>query len=156
MALDMKRIESRRNGFIPCVIHDETWKPSNFSQRQFGKSAMGKLAQLLRFKLVKFVILTMTAVFLSFGIWGSAMVEVEFDHLKLIPDTSYSRLFQLRHKDHFPSSGYDIPIYSDGFEYSLDYFERLDELVDSVENAVERHPDLLSCKLLLNFHGKSS
>ena len=52
LSLDQRRIEGRRDGFVPCVVRSN-FVPPAFSQTEWGKVCMGQLARLLGVPLVK-------------------------------------------------------------------------------------------------------
>ena len=52
LSLDQRRIEARRDGFVPCVVRGNFVAPA-FSHAEWGKACMRLLARLLEMPLVK-------------------------------------------------------------------------------------------------------
>jgi hypothetical protein len=52
LALDEKRIEEKRNGFMPCISH-KNWVASEWSQKPWTRFVMAKAAQIYKFKIVQ-------------------------------------------------------------------------------------------------------
>lgn len=53
LVIDERRIESKRDGCLPCIKYSPDWKPNKFSQRQLGVEVMAYYAKLLDYKLYK-------------------------------------------------------------------------------------------------------
>ena len=53
LALDQRRIEAGRDGFLPCCLIHSDFKPSAFSRREWGRAFMSELAGLIESSYVK-------------------------------------------------------------------------------------------------------
>ncbi len=48
LSIDQRRIEERRNGIVPCIVH-EKFEPPAWSQKSWGQIAMMSAANLFKY-----------------------------------------------------------------------------------------------------------
>ncbi len=90
MTLDQRRIESQRDSLLPCIVHRD-WKSPSWSEKDYGKIMMGKLASLLQRKHIQAVVFLVTATLFGAGLYGVTHVSVDFNIDLLVPANSYIR-----------------------------------------------------------------
>ena len=158
LSLDQRRIEGRRDGFVPCVVHSN-FAPSAFSQSEWGKVCMRQLARLLGMPIIKVeqeilfenkdlgspftfqvLVILLTGAILVCGSWGSKQMKVEFDPMNLTPKDSYMRIFKEKSKQLWPSSGgWGAAIWSGELRYDIKDFERLEHLTRELNRMKKEH-----------------
>ncbi len=138
LALDQRRIETRRDGCFPCCIeHGEDWKPWAFSQKETGKMLMAKFAGVLRNGWSRALVLIITLALLGVGTWGTLLIRQEFDPVLFLPGDSYLRRFIDSQKLHYPQNGWSAEVYTGpipgaGADLEKELF-KLDSLVLEME-----------------------
>ena len=139
MALDQIRVEQGRNGIIPCVVH-KNWEPSSSaSQKDFGALITSQYSKLIELRIFQISVILLTAAFLSFGIWGSYEIKVEYNVGKLLPEDSYTRDFVKQKAIDFPVDGWGVNIYTQELSYTLEDFEKVDTMVAKLDNLTRSH-----------------
>ena len=138
MALDQIRVQQRRNGFIPFIVH-KNWEPSTSSQKDIGALVTTKFARLIELRIFQIFIILLTAALLSFGIWGSYEIKVEYDVGKLLPEGSYTKDFIKQKAIDFPIDGWGVNIYTQEISYTIEDFEKIDTLVTKLDNLTRTH-----------------
>ncbi len=136
MTFDQRRIDDQRDGFIPCIKH-RSWQPSVFSQKDWGRFFMGKVAHLLRYRIVQAGVLFVTAACLGVGVWGTLQIRVEFDPILLLPADSYLRQWITINNDHFPRNGWKATVFSGPLDYDVAEFEKMDHMIARLDKTVE-------------------
>ena len=138
MALDQIRVQQRRNGLIPFIVH-KNWEPSALSRKDIGDLSTTKFAKLIESRIFQLLIILLTAALLSFGIWGSYEIKVEYDVSKLLPEDSYTRDFVEQKAMDFPVDGWGVNIYTQEISYTLEDFEKIDTIVTKLDNLTQVH-----------------
>lgn len=138
MVLDEHRIEERRDGLVPFIVH-ENWQPSEWSTRDMGKLIVGKVAKVFSSKVFLGFIPLLTATALIFGIWGVYEIRVEYDFTILVPDGSYLTSWLGENAIAFPSDGPGVTIYTQDISYTIKDFEKIDAIVAEMDNMTRTH-----------------
>lgn len=133
LTLDQKRIESHRDGMIPCFVH-RNWKPSSLSRIEPLQLFFNRFLAKYLFKWPAKVFILVLAAFL-FGIntWGSVLMRQEFNPLWFIPTSTYLSQYFSVIESHFPDNGQMASIYIQTTNLSSN-LDRLDALIDTVRN----------------------
>ena len=110
LSLDQRRIEAKRNGFLPCIKH-ENWTPNRLSQREICRGVFRKLGGILGHLPVKICVLCLTLALASLSIYGNISIKHEFDPTKFLPsDTYLAKWFDYSRK-YFPTRGDIVTIH---------------------------------------------
>jgi hypothetical protein len=136
LTLDQRRIEEQRDGLLPCIVHKK-WEPAPWSQKEWGKIYMKKIAAVLEYKIVQLLVLGVTAGLLTVGIKGMLFIAVEFDPVLLLPGSSYLRKFINTAEEHFPKSGETATIYTGRVDYTISDFTKIDRIVSRLDRSFE-------------------
>nr|SVE82668.1 EOG090X0BEK [Daphnia magna] len=128
-----RRIESHRDGMIPCFVH-RNWKPSSLSRIEPLQLFFSRFLAKYLFKWPAKVFILVLAAFL-FGIntWGSVLMRQEFNPLWFIPTSTYLSQYFSVIESHFPDNGQMASIYIQTTNLSSN-LDRLDALIDTVRN----------------------
>ncbi|KAK2582155.1 hypothetical protein KPH14_004514 [Odynerus spinipes] len=144
--LDAKRIEQKRNGIIPCKVH-ENYVPTIADPNEAFST---KLIDRLYTKVVltvpgKVIVLLITIAAASAGAFGSHQLEQWFDPIWFLPkDTHLSEYITARHQ-YFSQKGHTAYVFIGDVDYSSE-FPKIMTLtanlknLSSVEN-IESWPD---------------
>ena len=125
LSLDEKRIESGRDGLVPCLVHKD-YQPPACSNRQNSQLCITNYAKLLSSRIYKIIVITFTLGMLGIGIWGTYLMRREFDPVKLMPADSYLRRWLDLHNSQWPKNGYSTQIFTGPIDYTqLQSMERL-------------------------------
>ena len=52
MVVDHRRIEQKRDGFLPFIIHED-WEPPKWTHRDIGVTVMTEVAKLMEFRILQ-------------------------------------------------------------------------------------------------------
>ena len=52
MVVDQRRIEQKRDGFLPFIIHED-WEPPKWTHRDIGGTVMTEVAKLLELRILQ-------------------------------------------------------------------------------------------------------
>ena len=137
MTLDEHRIQGKRDGLAPCLVHRD-WMPPKWSTgSNTGKRVMSVVGNTFRRAPVQLLVLFTTAALLAVGIFGTLHIRVHFDPINLMPKSSYLR----RYADHlnveFPLVGFEAEVYSGGLGYDLAAFEGVNSVADGMRALAE-------------------
>ena len=81
-------------------------------------------------------------------------IRVEFDPVLLLPAESYLRQWISINNEHFPKNGWASQVYSGELEYKLEEFEKLDQMIASLERATQEEWYLV-CKFPVPIHNRA-
>ena len=133
MVLDQHRIQQRRDGFLPFIVHED-WEPPKWSQKDIGGDIMRKVAPVFKSFIFQSVIILITASMCAMGIWGTYNLQVNYDPITLLPKDSYLRLWLDQNEVDFPTDGWGVNFYTQDIAYTLDDFEKIDKIVNNLDN----------------------
>ncbi|XP_059488991.1 protein patched homolog 2-like [Neocloeon triangulifer] len=129
-SLDLRRIESNRDGCFFCIQY-KNYKPNDCSKKDFFKSAFDKILGSILFKTpVKILVLLSTGVLLIVGSWGLSLLRQEFDPVWFLTQSSYLFKYFDKSKQYYPGDGEPGNIFLSGFNHS--------EHLDSIANLIQR------------------
>lgn len=133
--LDAKRIERKRNGILPCIVH-ETFTPklpdpSNALSWRFINAVY---SHVIFTTLGKIIIVLVTIAAMSVGIMGSLQLKQWFDPTWMLPKESYLSQYIAIMNQKFPNQGYDaFVIMGDDVDYPSE-LPKIISLTESLEN----------------------
>lgn len=140
MTLDQRRIEDRRNGYVPCIRHAPVKSDGQTcGQLDFLQSFFEKYCQVLLKTPSKVFVFILTATLLSISTWGSVELRQEFDPMWFLPKDSYLSLWAGNNEKYFPSQGEKIHV----FIIELQLPEELEKL-DKTIKTLQDQPDILT------------
>ena len=86
VSLDQRRIEQKRNGLLPFIVHGEWQRPERATGgKDLGDLVTGEAARLLQNGLFQAAVILAAVATLSVGIWGTSQIHVEYDFVNLLP-----------------------------------------------------------------------
>ena len=135
LSLDEKRIESGRDGLVPCLVHKD-YQPPACSNRQNSQLCITNYAKLLSSRIYKIIVITFTFGVLGVGIWGSYLMRMKFDPVLLMPAESYLRKWITVHDRDFPNTGWPADIYTGPFDYTQ--MASMEQLVNGLHELKEK------------------
>ncbi|XP_070562444.1 patched domain-containing protein 3-like isoform X2 [Ptychodera flava] len=136
LAIDQRRVESKRNACCCCYVHQ-----ADFPRWRCGQDNKGLLASCFRhgfanglMKLpVKIVVVIAALALLGVNIWGTINLEQEFQFEWFLPEDSYVIDYLDASDTYFPASGLAGDVYLVDVDYYTE-FQALDDLYDQLEN----------------------
>ena len=143
LSIDQKRINSRRNGILPCIVHvkvepkDDKTTKIRLPWKNVGKILFKSYGSLLsNMYYVTFVILA-TLGLLSCGLYGSLNIRQEYDEIKMLPTNTYLRKWFDDMKTDFPGHGQNVKLFTGALDPSKD-LSRLDAVISALEEMKQR------------------
>ena len=134
MVLDEKRIQSGRDGLVPCIIH-KNFQPSECSRKDRGEAFVRSYGKLLSYRSYKLLVIIVTLSFAGFGIWGAVIIRQKFEPELLLPKDSYMRRWKELHDDSYPENGWSAEVYTGPINYThLPSFEKLSTDLEELRN----------------------
>ncbi|XP_014479846.1 PREDICTED: Niemann-Pick C1 protein-like [Dinoponera quadriceps] len=134
--LDTKRIEKKRSGALPCIVHEKftselidpsstiSWRFINVLYSRVIFTTIGKVA-----------IVLITITMMSAGVVGTVQLEQWFDPLWLLPKESYLNQYSLIVKQNFPGHGLNsFVVMGDGVDFPSE-MPKIISLTERLENA---------------------
>jgi len=134
--LDIRRIERKRNGTLPCIVHENftpkllemssaiSWKFINFLYSRIILTTSGKI-----------VVILITLVTMSISIMGSLRLQQWFDPIWMLSKDSYLYHYIDIHSQTFSDQGYEaFVIMGDDIDYSSE-FPKIISLTERLQNA---------------------
>lgn len=133
--LDARRIEQKRNGMLPCIVHE------NFTSESLGVSdaVSWKFINFLYSRIVlttpgKIIIVLITLVTTSISIVGLLRLEQWFDPKWLLPKESYLYQYIAIRNQVFPDQGFEaFVLMGDDIDYSSE-FSKIISLTEHLQN----------------------
>ena len=142
MVLDQRRIEQKRNGFLPFIVHSD-WQAPEWSQKDLGTVIMKHLSKLYEFRIFQSIILLLTVIMSAVSVYGVYELRINYDPISLLPQKSYLRDWLDQNDIDFPSDGWAVNFYTQEIAYNLEDFEKLDMIVNELDNLTRTHNDLV-------------
>jgi len=103
-SLDVRRQNEHRDGCFCCYTH-KNFKSYEFSKGSWLNKVFSHIGQLLTRRPVQAFILLTTAGFVSGGIWGTLLLQQEYQPQWLLPpESEVSKWFYVK-EEYFPNSG---------------------------------------------------
>jgi len=134
--LDARRIERKRNGIFPCIVHDNftpkssdvsstiSWKFINFFYSRIVLTTPGKI-----------IVVLITLATMSISIVGSLRLQQWFDPKWLLPKESYLYQYIAIRNQAFPHQGFEaFVLMGDDIDYSSE-FSKIISLTERLQNA---------------------
>nr|XP_012232571.1 PREDICTED: Niemann-Pick C1 protein-like [Linepithema humile]XP_012232572.1 PREDICTED: Niemann-Pick C1 protein-like [Linepithema humile] len=133
--LDAKRIERKRNGMLPCIVHENfTPKPLDPSRALSWKFINALYSRVILTAPGKIIVIIITLIAMSIGIVGSLQLEQWFDPSWLLPKGSHLEQYIAITKDTFPKQGFEaFVIMRDNVNYSSE-FPKIISLTERLKN----------------------
>ena len=133
MTLDEQRVESGRDGLLPCIVHHD-YQPSACSNFEVGVIVMKYYARLLSSTIFKVITVILTVSLLAFGVWGWIGIKQKFDPFLLLPSESYLREWIRVQQEYYPDNGWSADVYSGELSYKdLENIEALSSGLDNLK-----------------------
>ncbi|XP_011688295.1 PREDICTED: uncharacterized protein LOC105450242 [Wasmannia auropunctata] len=135
-ALDAKRIEQKRNGTLPCIVHENfTSKSSDVSSTFSWKLINFLYSRILLTTPGKIIIVLITLLMMSTSIVGLLQLQQWFDPKWLLPKDSYLYQYTAVRDEAFPNQGYEaFVIMGDDIDYSFE-FSKIISMTERLQNA---------------------
>ena len=141
MVLDQRRIEQKRDGFLPFIVHSD-WQPPEWSQ-DMGNKAMKQVSRLYEFRIFQSMIILLTVSMCAVGVWGVYELRVNYDPINLLPKESYLRSWIDQNDIDFPTDGWAVNFFTQEISYNLEDFEKIDMIVNDLDNLTRTHNELV-------------
>lgn len=133
--LDAKRIERKRNGMLPCIVHE------NFTPKSLDPSSTisWKFINFLYSKIIlttpgKIIVVLITFVTMSISIMGTLRLQQWFDPMWLIPKESHLSEYLTVQTQTFPNYGYEaFVVMGDDIDYASE-FSKIIYLTEHFQN----------------------
>ncbi|XP_011338785.1 NPC1-like intracellular cholesterol transporter 1 isoform X2 [Ooceraea biroi] len=133
--LDVRRIEQKRNGVLPCIVHEsfepKLSEPSNALSWRFVNALYSRV---ILTKPGKIAVIVITIAAMCAGIVGSFQLEQWFDPKWLLPKESYISQYIAVKARGFPHEGYDaFVLMGDDVDYATE-FPKIISLTERLKN----------------------
>ena len=134
LSLDLKRINSRQNAFLPCFHHSEDQE--DLAKEEHCNLLTDKFLKgyrtFLSYMSYRIAILFVSFSCLGCGVWGFLQIRHKFDPLLLLPSDSYlSHFIRLNDQYYRPYEGWTADIYTGMLNSSN--LQNIEELVTQLE-----------------------
>ncbi|XP_011688290.1 PREDICTED: Niemann-Pick C1 protein-like isoform X2 [Wasmannia auropunctata] len=134
--LDARRIEQKRNGTLPCIVHE------NFTPKSLDVSSAfsWKLINFLYSRIIlttpgKIIIVLITLVTMSTSIVGLLQLQQWFDPKWLLPKDSYLYQYITVRNEGFSNQGFEaFVVMGDDIDYSSE-FSKIISMTERLQNA---------------------
>lgn len=132
---ECRRIEKKRNGILPCIVHEDFQSKSSDPRRILS----WKIIDFLYSRLIltipgKILVVILTIVAMSFGIAGSFQLRQWFNPLWMLPKDSYMIQFVNVSLENFPDQGFEgFILMRDNINYSS-VFPKIIDLTEHFSN----------------------
>ncbi|GFR61545.1 patched domain-containing protein 3 [Elysia marginata] len=139
LAIDERRIRSRRDACLPCRRYDSNYQPNKCStgpsilQKFFGRFYGPFIIKTP----VKVVVSVIAVAMSGIGLWRFILMEHDFDLVNYIPSSSYAHSFVKTKREYFERQGISTNIYCG----EMNYFEQRHRL-NSLYHDLTKSPDI--------------
>lgn len=120
LALDQKRIESKRNACMPCIVHrsandaDNVWCEYNLME----KLLKAVYTKFIFTKAGKIIVITLTIAFAGISLQSLLKLEQKFDATWLVPEHTYLYKYMMKQNEYYPENGHDASIFLGSISYA--------------------------------------
>ncbi|XP_011262753.1 patched domain-containing protein 3 isoform X1 [Camponotus floridanus] len=134
--IDSRRIEQKRNGILPCIVHENFTPKISDPSNAFS----WKFIHVLYHRAIlttpgKIIIIIITLIMISISIAGSIHLKQGFDPALLVPKGSYLDQFTIINDQKYSDQGYEaFVLMGDNIDYSSE-FSKIISLTERLENA---------------------
>eukprot|EP00088_Acartia_fossae_P046862 TRINITY_DN5073_c0_g1_i2.p1 TRINITY_DN5073_c0_g1~~TRINITY_DN5073_c0_g1_i2.p1 ORF type:complete len:1105 (-),score=246.34 TRINITY_DN5073_c0_g1_i2:820-4134(-) len=129
LALDERRIRSKRNSIVPCIIHkDYNVTPVNSIVK--APWIIRKYSKILASKVYRFSVIILSVGVVCVAAWGASMIKQKFDPNLLLPLDTYLRRYLEIGEDLFPENGWDTQVYTGHIDSSQ--LHSIDKLYEGI------------------------
>ncbi|CAL8090383.1 unnamed protein product [Orchesella dallaii] len=134
LAIDQRRIERRRNAFIPYIIH-ASFSPKTWITRSFAQNAIEKIyCKFLFRKFSKVIVFLVTFGMFGVNIWGNILLRQEFNPIWFLPQDSYLFKYFAARDKFFPEKGEEGFVLMSGVDLNSN-LPKLESLLLEFENS---------------------
>ena len=132
--MDAKRIEEKRNGVIPCIIHSNYHLTELVSKRSISQNFIDRMySQVFLTPLGKIFILSLTITAAIFGGLGSYQLEQWFDPLWFLPRGTYLSDYVEMQAKEFPDRGQPAHVFFSEIDIPVNFIKIIN-LVENLKN----------------------
>ena len=132
LTLDQRRVEQRRNGLIPCIVH----KSKDDTTERWGDKVLeeiwGTYRKLLSSTVLRIFVIISCLTCLGFGVHGWISINQVFDALKMLPSGSYLTHFHSIYDKDYPKDGWIADVYSG--KVGAEDLENIDKLISGLKD----------------------
>lgn len=129
--LDVKRIENKRNGIVPCVIHDNHQSTILDPSKSLAWYIIDWFySKIILTKYGKAMIIIITITMTIAASFGASQLKQWFDPNWFLPKDSYLTNYMTIHNTHYPNRGYQAAVYIG----DIDYNDNLKNIIILTEN----------------------
>lgn len=134
--LDIQRMERKRNGMLPCIVHENfTPKSSDMSSAVSWKFINFLYSRIVLTTPGKIVVILITLVTMSISIMGSLRLQQWFDPVWLLPKESHLYQYLDIQSQTFSNQGFEaFVILGDDIDYPSE-FPKIISLTEHLQNA---------------------
>ncbi|XP_046825496.1 patched domain-containing protein 3-like isoform X1 [Vespa crabro] len=120
--LDAKRIEGKRNGIIPCIVHENHVMKIVDPNKALSTKLIDRLYSRIVLTLPgKFIILLITIIAASIGIVGSYRLEQWFDPIWFLPKGTHLNNYIAARNQYFSQRGHSAYVFIGNIDYPSEY-----------------------------------
>lgn len=132
--MDAKRMEEKRNGAIPCIVHLNYESPKLGTKHSISWNFIDKIySKVILTRVGKIIVIIITIVLATFGSLGSYHLEQWFDPMWFLPEGSHlNDYIQVRNKQ-FPERGQHAFLFLSKIDIP-ENFPQIIDLVDDLKN----------------------
>lgn len=133
--LDARRIEQKRNGMLPCIVHENfTPKLSDPSNAFSWKFINALYSRIILTMPGKIIIIIITFATMSISIVGMLQLKQGFDPALLVPKGSYLDQYIITSNQEFDQGFEAFVLMGDDIDYSSE-FSKITSLTERLKNA---------------------
>ena len=138
LVIDQRRILDQRNACLPCIKSNCNTSGSTDKSCFPTLDLVGKYADMLAFKPIKFMVILVTIGILVASIYGNYMLEEDFDPWLFLSPKSYVARFKATHDYYFPDKGENVILFFNG-DVTQENLLSMDRLLSSLTSEAEDH-----------------
>ena len=146
LRIDQKRIDSQRNGILPCIVHKgkennndiQDLNIQKLSWKNIGKYTFKCYGNLVESKIYAVLVIFVTFGLLSVGLYGTLNIRQEYNEVNMIPPDTYLRKWFDNVKEDYKELGQHVKLFT-GPINSTTELKKLDRLLSEFKDLKERN-----------------
>ena len=146
LRIDQKRIDSQRNGVLPCIVHKgkenhsdiQDLNDQRLSWKNIGKYTFKCYGSLIDSKIYAVFVIFATIGLLSVGLYGTLNIRQEYNEVNMIPPDTYLRKWFDNVKEDYKELGQHVKLFTGPINSTIE-LKKLDRLLTEFKDLKERN-----------------
>lgn len=137
LAMDERRIEAKRNSFLPCIVHESDDKSQLCCELNLMRRSLYTIyTKFILTKPGKIVVIMSSLAISAYSLEATLRLQQKFDPKWFIPDRTYLHEYHVKQATYYPDAGFEASMFMGRINYTRE-LPNIIETLDRIENRTQ-------------------